>query len=391
MRKLASSSRNERKGWFFFFCFRKEGRPRSSSLAWIKDFVLPPRRQFTQQEKRRNVELQSLGSDWQTEAGLRLVHELKEHNEEMRWLAELFPLQRGKVENDVVEQRLSEWCTAHPDDARALGYLGDVQENFGLLEKAAALGDSRALILRYPFGPPDEIMFQLACELTAKSDAVGTYWLMECFKKGIGCEKNESLSAELLERAADLGSLSAYVDLVHQDEMTSAQRLELFVLFFDLHPVGAHRLYSSLFDVLRCHAGDGTCGSLIFAVGKMLKGKVDVEKKEVFGHWHKQQRLSFFQTLLQAVAMYDRWCDAAREACVAWVLIAKQMGLNKDIRRMIAIIVWETRKEGMGTTPGRHGVAMKIFSFFFFSSFCFLFLVSRVSVGHFDLGLLAGC
>ena len=51
-----------------------------------------------------------------------LVHKLKDHNAEMRWLAELLPLDT-KVTVQLAEQRLSEWCAAHPQDARALAHL----------------------------------------------------------------------------------------------------------------------------------------------------------------------------------------------------------------------------------------------------------------------------
>ena len=43
--------------------------------------------------------------------------------------------------------------------------------------------------------------------------------------------------------------------------------------------------------------------------------------------------------LKQVVAMYDEWCGAARAACFVWILIAKRMGFNKDVRKMIAKLV----------------------------------------------------
>ena len=47
----------------------------------------------------------------------------------------------------------------------------------------------------------------------------------------------------------------------------------------------------------------------------------------------------------KTVELYRFWCDSARDTCVSWVLIAKQIGLNKDVRRMIAKMLWDARKE----------------------------------------------
>ena len=32
---------------------------------------------------------------------------------------------------------------------------------------------------------------------------------------------------------------------------------------------------------------------------------------------------------------------------VAWVLVAERMELNKDVRKIIAKVVWETRREAL--------------------------------------------
>ena len=52
----------------------------------------------------------------------------------------------------------------------------------------------------------DEEKFQLARVSAEKGDVDGTCCLVLCFPEGIGCEKNENLAEELLERALDLAS-----------------------------------------------------------------------------------------------------------------------------------------------------------------------------------------
>ena len=76
----------------------------------------------------------------------------------------------------------------------------------------------------------------------------------------------------------------------------------------------------------------------------MFKGNIDAEGK-LFGWNPSSDHVKF---LLRAIAMHDCWCDAARETCVAWILVAKRTGLNKDVRKIIARLVWEARREGRG-------------------------------------------
>ena len=75
----------------------------------------------------------------------------------------------------------------------------------------------------------------------------------------------------------------------------------------------------------------------------MFKGNIDVEKGRIFSQPYDS---GYVNVLVQAVAVYDACCDMAREMCVTWVLVAKRIGYNKDVRRMISKMVWETRREG---------------------------------------------
>ena len=120
----------------------------SCGLGMSKGFVLPPRRHFTREEKRRNVAVEYARCNLQVEKGLRLVHTLQSHNPEMRWLAELFPIEvlvDGFVPVENVEKRLSEWCASHPEDARGLAHLANVRHEDSLWEKAALMGDVWAM------------------------------------------------------------------------------------------------------------------------------------------------------------------------------------------------------------------------------------------------------
>ena len=287
------------------------------------------------------MELEFVLRNWRYEKGLQLAHKLKGHNAEMRWLTNLFPLQRCKVSREDAEARLGDWCAAHPDDARALLYLASVQSDDALIEKAASMGDARALACVFDRSSSVEKKFQLARASAEKGDALGTYYLMQCFVGGIGCVKDEGIARELLERAADLGSFSVFCELVENCEMKPEKRAKLLVSFFGLYAFGSADLYSDLKELLQRHETDEALKQVIFDVGGTLKDTI--EEGKVLG---KDVNSTCLETFLRVVELYDRWCDVAREACVAWILIAKRMGLNKDVRRMIAKLVWEGRKAG---------------------------------------------
>ncbi len=45
----------------------------------------------------------------------------------------------------------------------------------------------------------------------------------------------------------------------------------------------------------------------------------------------------------RAVERYVEWCEEARRAILCWIWLAKNLGVAKDIRRMIADLIWEGR------------------------------------------------
>lgn len=259
---------------------------------------------------------------WRTRKGLRMVHELKHHNEEMRWLSELFPLEDRWVDGEPAQRRLSEWCAAHPDDARALRYLAQLKRDDGLIEKWAAMGDARAMAEVSFLSRFEHQKFQLAYESFEKNDARGTYLLIRCFQHGTECRKNEIFVRELMERGADLGSTLILYDLAQNHEMEPTQRVRPVISFFGFHIVDLEELFADLETVFRRHVKDGSCGNAVFEVGEMLKGNIDFDEGSVFGQGQDPSR---FDRLARAVEMYDRWCDLAREACVIWALFAKRM------------------------------------------------------------------
>ena len=276
-----------------------------------------------------------------------MAHELKGHFAEMRWLARLFPLEeeREYVSDWVAVIRLGSWCWEHPEDAVALRYFALVRKDFLLMEKAAAMGDALALADMSLAACSDDEKFRFACASAEKGDAKGTYRLMKCFAEGTGCQKSAQFAAELLERAADLGCCSSFYDLVEDGSREPAQRVKV-MSFFGLYSFGTDELVNNLRLVLDCYSRDSSNGRLLFEVGEMLLGKIEAEVGKVFG---RKEDASCVKVLLRTVAIYDACCNTASEGCVAWILVAKRLKVNKDVRTMISKMVWRNRREGMAS------------------------------------------
>ena len=147
---------------------------------------------------------------------------------------------------------------------------------------------------------------------------------------------------ELMERAADLGSFYAFVYLVSNRVMEPPERAKFFVSFYNRYSRLAE-CKSDLEAVFLSHDTDGSCRGVIFEVGEVVIGDMDVSEVE---RELQNQSPDFRKLLFRAVTMHVKCCDEAREACVTWILIARRMRFNKDMRIMIAKIVWETRREG---------------------------------------------
>jgi hypothetical protein len=81
----------------------------------------------------------------------------------------------------------------------------------------------------------------------------------------------------------------------------------------------------------------------VFAIGRALKGNVDFEANTLFGvqygyHWalgSARVAIDFFETRLVAT----------RSTVDAWTIVGTRLSVVKDVRRMIAELLWKAREE----------------------------------------------
>ena len=92
--------------------------------------------------------------------------------------------------------------------------------------------------------------------------------------------------------------------------------------------------------VEKFNSGSGS-GAVVFQIGQALNGHVNVEKRTLLG-----QSDSFDDRAgpaNSAISFYKSQVNACRRAVDMWSQVGIRCSVVKDIRVLIAILVWETR------------------------------------------------
>ena len=83
--------------------------------------------------------------------------------------------------------------------------------------------------------------------------------------------------------------------------------------------------------------------SVLFEMGRQLNGQVDLEEGEIFGS--SQGFADRKEGALAAVQFYLFQKECYQKAVFTFALIARRVGVVKDVRLIISRKIWESRKE----------------------------------------------
>ncbi len=258
------------------------------------------------------------------------------------WLTSIF---EGK---DVsTKERAKEVFLLHANDTLALcfaWYLSDHRSNdLTLLRRSAEMGNAFAcstLSFQVSYRNKEEA-FRLAQLAAAQRERDGFSWLGRCFQEGIGCEIDLNLAKQNYLIAAELGYVygaTNYGRLLGE----SAPACWLWWARAALRGWADLFLASFSKQVEQFFSGSGNA-TVMFLIGRALKGNINMEKKEIFGSTF------IFDSRIgpanQAVSFYDSQIKCARLAVDTWTLVATRMHLIKDMRIYIGKMIWEARFE----------------------------------------------
>ncbi len=273
-------------------------------------------------------------------AALALARDCKHPDAE--WLTSIF---EGKNVSTKEGARKVFLCSQ--DDARGLCFaywLTDYREaDLSLLRRASKMGNAFACstLRREVFRENKVEAFRLARLTANQHERDGFYELGCCFHYGNGCEQDLNLAKENFLIAAELGhfdAAEAYGRLLDNSDPArwfwlGRAALRCFPgLFLRSFPKQVKQFFSS--------SGNA---SVVFLIGRALKGNIDVEKKQFFGIDYSFD--SYIGAANQAVSFYESQIKSARLAVDTWTLVATRLRVIKDMRIYVSKLIWEARFE----------------------------------------------
>jgi|JI10StandDraft_1071094.scaffolds.fasta_scaffold461144_2 hypothetical protein len=95
-------------------------------------------------------------------------------------------------------------------------------------------------------------------------------------------------------------------------------------------------------QVQKLNYGAGKFAAAVFAIGRAVKGHIHAESKEIFG---EEKHVSSVDLAQQAIEFFDKQWQMYQKAVDTWSIVAIRLHVVRDIRLLIARIVWDSRVE----------------------------------------------
>ncbi len=207
------------------------------------------------------------------------------------------------------------------------------------LHQAANLGNAFAQSkMGWAAGNRVEDCIYWAQKSAAQGERDGFYALGHCYQHGHGCDKNIDKAKENFLIAVNLGLFDAKICLTQLLKKNDTTRI---ALLGELTKLGyRNRFFSEIEEQFaKFKAGTGHT-EIIFAIGRVFKE--NIMEQSIFS-------LSSHRLANQALHFYNFQLQSYRKAVDTWTIISKRYNVVKDIRKLIGMIVWESRNDAKYT------------------------------------------
>lgn len=265
-----------------------------------------------------------------------------------QWLAKLFA---GKVlcdGKDVQDVFLGE-----ENDARALGFAAVIEGAWarneswtpdeGLLWKSADLGFAFSQAQMVPILDYEQKSFDFAYKAALQGERDGFFELGFCFRYACGVGENYFESNQNYLRAAELGHITAAIELGKYLDKNDPQK---WIWWGRAARAGGRNTSYFLYGfpkVVEAFKSGSACPSALFAIGQALHGNVNAEQKKIFSA-HRNFDLRIGPAIF-AIDFYKAQLRLARSAVDMWTRVGIRHKVVKDIRIVISKLIWEARNE----------------------------------------------
>ncbi len=261
-------------------------------------------------------------------------------HEDARFLVSIFP--DGAP---VTAAQVSAAFLAHSEDARCLCWAASSRKQRGrivvpddekeLMLRSAAKGYAWAQAKCQSFQEPPVFVVWLE-KSVAQGEPDAMVALSYCLWRAVGCPEDKPRAQRLWHEAAMLGQWRAQLDVANL--CWGQHSLERFVWLRR----AAQQYHSKALSSLQWCVND--------CLGKYEKGgsgRILFEMGRTFALSGAEARLSYFAEAARAAEraerLYMQWCDEARTGVLCWLWLSKTVCVSKDIRLLIADLIWEVR------------------------------------------------
>jgi hypothetical protein len=83
----------------------------------------------------------------------------------------------------------------------------------------------------------------------------------------------------------------------------------------------------------------------MFAIGQALQGRVNEQARSILSSSYKFD--SRIGPAKQAIAFYEAQIKATKAAMHAWTQVGIKLKIVKDVRKLIAKLIWDSREEAL--------------------------------------------
>jgi TPR repeat protein len=236
------------------------------------------------------------------------------------------------------------------NDARALCLMWLLgtwvdQADFASLRQSAELGFAFAQAFLSGRTEGDE-KFKLAQLSAAQGERDGLLWLGWCFRDGLGCETNLDKAKENFLLASELGHVWAMSLLGELLDESDPQRWRWWGRAAAL---GASSNFLSHFAKQVDSLSSGSRSAVVvFAIGQALQGHANEVARTIFNSGINFD--SPYGPAKQAIAFYESQINTTKVAMLAWTLVGIKLKVVKDVRKLIAKLIWDAREEALYKT-----------------------------------------
>jgi hypothetical protein len=231
------------------------------------------------------------------------------------------------------------------NDARAMCFMwwcsdDEGQRDLEPLRHSAELGFvfAQAWMARATQGKEK---FKFAQPAAAQGEREGHVMLGCCFRDGHGCEKDLDKAKENFLLASELGDVSAMIVLGKMLNESDPQRWRWWGRAATVR-YSWEFLSNFAEQVESFNSGSGSA-VVMFAIGQALQGHVNEGARTIFIEKHDFD--SRIGPAKQAIAFYEAQVKATKDAMRAWTQVGIKLKVVKDVRKLIAKLIWDSREE----------------------------------------------